>query len=167
VNRAAAVIEALRLLPHPEGGRYRETYRAAESIPRAALPGRFPGDRPFATAILFLLQRPDVSRLHRLRSDELWHFHAGSPLVIHIIAPGGGRHHITLGLDFDSGQVCQAIVPAGVWFGAEVGEGDGPDYALVLSAAPFRPVSTLPTSSWPTGKGSLPNTPSTRTSSAG
>jgi uncharacterized protein len=117
---AAYWIERLRLAPHPEGGYFRETYRATETVARAALPDRFPGPRPFSTAIYFLLPSDDVSRLHRLRSDELWHFHAGSALVIAILEPGTGAREIVLGPDPDRGETLQASVPAGCWFGARV-----------------------------------------------
>ena len=69
--------EALRLRPHPEGGFFRETYRADELIQGSALPGRYEGEaRAFSTAILFLLPPGTFSALHELRSDELWHYHA-------------------------------------------------------------------------------------------
>jgi predicted cupin superfamily sugar epimerase len=117
---AAYWIERLRLAPHPEGGYFRETYRSLEIVARAALPERFPGARAFSTAIYFLLPSGEVSRLHRLRSDELWHFHAGSALVIAILEPGSGAREIVLGRDPDRGETLQAVVPAGTWFGARV-----------------------------------------------
>ena len=117
---AAYWIERLRLAPHPEGGYFRETYRSSEIVARAALPKRFPGARAFSTAIYFLLPSGEVSRLHRLRSDELWHFHAGSALVIAILEPGSGAREIVLGRDPDRGETLQAVVPAGSWFGAHV-----------------------------------------------
>src|ERR1700688_280174 len=77
---AAYWIERLHLTRHPEGGWFRETYRAAEAIPEAGLPARFQGERVFSTAIQFLLERDDCSALHRLKSDEMWHFYDGAPL---------------------------------------------------------------------------------------
>src|SRR6266404_7755360 len=74
---AAYWIERLQLTPYPEGGYFRETYRSPELVAPDALPARFPGARAFSTAIYFLLPSNEVSRLHRLRSDELWHFYAG------------------------------------------------------------------------------------------
>ena len=71
---AAYWIARLRLTAHPEGGYFRETYRAAELVPRAALPAGFSGPRACSTAIFFLLPSDQVSRFHRLRSDEVWHF---------------------------------------------------------------------------------------------
>lgn len=130
VHRSAEYwIEHLRLVPHPEGGHFRETYRAAESIAGAHLPARYGGARAHSTAIYFLLRAPEVSALHRIKSDEIWHFHAGGPLVVSAIRPDGERRDLTLGPDPDDGQTLQAMVPAGDWFGAALGP--GAPYALV------------------------------------
>jgi uncharacterized protein len=129
MKRADYWIKTLRLIPHPEGGFFRETYRAAETIPTSALPRRYAGRRSFSTAILFLLRSGKVSRLHRLKSDELWHFHAGSRLTIHVISPTGHYTAVRLGRDPEHGEGLQALVKAGHWFGATV---DRPSsYALI------------------------------------
>jgi predicted cupin superfamily sugar epimerase len=78
------LIERLDLVRHPEGGWYRETYRSGEMIPANGLPERFNGDRSFCTAIYFLLGKNDVSALHRIKSDEMWHYYAGAPLTVHL-----------------------------------------------------------------------------------
>jgi len=118
---AQRLVRLLRLKPHPEGGFYRETYRAAGRIPGR----RSPGGRSFCTAILFLLLRGGVSRLHRIKSDELWHFHAGGPLLVVELDPKTGRARRTeLG-----GRRVQHVVKAGTWFGAALAPGAG--YALV------------------------------------
>ena len=122
-------IEKLALTPHPEGGYYREVYRALESIPKEALPERFEGTRSFSTSIFFLLKSGQVSRLHRLKSDEIWHFYEGGPLTIHRIHRDGNYSEIRLGRDANAGQVFQAVLPAGIWFGATVSAAEG--YALV------------------------------------
>jgi predicted cupin superfamily sugar epimerase len=116
-------VERLGLRRHPEGGWYRETYRAAESVARAHLPGRFTGDRCFATAIYYLLEAGDFSALHRIRQDEGWHFYDGDPLLLHQIDPAGACSRVTLGRDLAAGQVPQAFVPAGWLFAAEVAPG--------------------------------------------
>lgn len=113
-------IDNLELKRHPEGGYFRETYRAAESIPASSLPDRFQGTRPFATAIYYLLQSEDFSALHRLASDEIWHFYSGSPLDIHIIDPSGCYSKPRLGNDPKKEQTLQVVVEAGCWFGATV-----------------------------------------------
>ena len=79
---ADQLIKSLRLAPHPEGGFFRETYRAAGTIAGNALPNGFAGDRVFSTSIYYLLQGSQVSALHRIRSDELWHFHMGDALEV-------------------------------------------------------------------------------------
>jgi predicted cupin superfamily sugar epimerase len=120
-------IAGLGLEKHPEGGWFRQTYRAAETLPAEALPSRVAGPRALSTAICFLLRRGEVSALHRLRADEVWHFYAGSPITLHAIAPDGSLSHTTLGRDLSF----QAVVPAGHWFGATV-EDERPDgFALV------------------------------------
>jgi uncharacterized protein len=129
MKTAEDYIRALDLQPHPEGGWYRETYRAAESIPPAGLPARFAGARPFATAIYFLLTADTFSALHRIHSDELWHFYAGSALAVHLIEPAGAARSLRLGPDVENGASFQATVPAGCWFGAEVAATGG--FALV------------------------------------
>jgi predicted cupin superfamily sugar epimerase len=121
-------IERLQLEPHPEGGYYRQTYRAPLLLPHSALPGRG-GDRAASTAIYFLLAGDQFSALHRLRSDEVWHFYAGSGLVVHVIEPGGEYSELLLGSDAASGEHFQAVVSAGCWFGSSLRHPN--TYALV------------------------------------
>jgi predicted cupin superfamily sugar epimerase len=113
-------IRAFRLMPHPEGGFYRETYRAGEGSAAAALPKRYGGPRRFSTAIYFLLRRGDVSRLHRLRSDEVWHFYEGASLRLHIFHQDGRYASVLLGRAAGRTARFQCVVPRGSWFGAEV-----------------------------------------------
>jgi predicted cupin superfamily sugar epimerase len=128
---ADLLIEMLELLPHPEGGFYRETYRAPGTIAAAALPGRFGGARAYSTAIYFLLVGDQFSALHRLRCDEVWHFYLGTPMEI-IEITGGGRLVVTrLGPGLTAGEVPQAVVPAGHWFGARLAEPRPEAFALV------------------------------------
>lgn len=130
---ARDLVESLGLLPHPEGGFYKETYRAADLLPKAALAGlgegRFGGDRVASTAIYFLLREGEFSALHRIASDEVWHFYAGSPLTIVCLYEDGRREDLLLGLDFARGAAPQHVVPAGAWFGSYVTGGAG--FALV------------------------------------
>lgn len=92
-------IEKLQLLPHPEGGYFREMYRCADIIPGKALPHRFAGARSFSTAIYFLLKSGQISVLHRIHSDELWHFYQGSAVTLQLIHPTGERQTLHLGSD--------------------------------------------------------------------
>jgi hypothetical protein len=126
---AAFWIKTLGLAPHPEGGFYREVYRAAEAIPRRGLPKRYAAPRPFSTSIYYLLRAGDVSRFHRLRSDEVWHFYDGRPILLHLLGDDGGHRIVRLGRDATAGETFQAVVPAGRWFGAEVKGRTG--YSLV------------------------------------
>ena len=128
-NNSRHWIEKLRLEPHPEGGYFRQTYRSDVMIAREALPPGFAGARAASTAIYFLLDGENFSAFHRLRSDEVWHFYAGSPLVVEVIEPAGSRSSILLGDDAGAGQVFQAVVPAGCWFASHVANWKG--WALV------------------------------------
>lgn len=112
-------IKHLHLANHPEGGWFAETYRAEETIPANSLPVRFDGSRSFCTAIHFLLKDGDFSALHRIKSDEIWHFYDGAPLTVEVITPSGEHYRIPLGRNAAQGESLQAVVPAGCWFGAE------------------------------------------------
>ncbi len=118
MHTASYWVEKLGLLRHPEGGYFAETYRAPASIPAGALEGLFPGERRFSTAIYYLLEQGDFSAFHRIRSDELWHFYNGDPLDIFCFNEQGELLQITLGNDPEKGEVLQAVVPAGCWFGS-------------------------------------------------
>jgi predicted cupin superfamily sugar epimerase len=122
-------IEKLGLQAHPEGGYFRQTYSSDVVIARDALPEGFGGARAASTAIYFLLEGKNFSAFHRLRSDEVWHFYMGSPLVVEVIDPAGTRSSILLGGDPDAGQVFQAVVRAGFWFASHVA--DWKSWALV------------------------------------
>ena len=122
-DQSALIIEQYGLQPHPEGGFFRQTYRSPGLIPRAALPAEFAGDRHFSTAIVFLLKKNDFSALHRLRQDELWHFYLGGAMRLVMIAPDGKCTETILGRNGAAGDVVQALVPAGYWFGARPVEG--------------------------------------------
>jgi predicted cupin superfamily sugar epimerase len=126
---AAHWIRVLGLSPHPEGGHYRETWRSPETVAKAALPGRFDGPRALGTAIVYLLPAGETSMLHRLRADEVWHLYDGGPLHLHLLHPDKGHERIVLGRDVERGEVLQAVVPHGTWFGAETPAGT--DFALV------------------------------------
>jgi predicted cupin superfamily sugar epimerase len=115
-------IKQLRLNAHPEGGYYRETYRSPEDITTSGLPNRFGAARSISTAIYFLLRSTEHSAFHRIKSDEIWHFHAGSALNIYVLHSQGVRTY-RLGLDVESGEHPQVVIPASHWFGARVSQG--------------------------------------------
>lgn len=115
---AQHLISRLDLQPHPEGGFFRETYRAKQRIAAEGLAPVFPGPRQVSTAIYYLLTTGDRSRFHRIRSDEVWHFYRGDPLQVIELTEAGNIAVTELGSDIDAGQVLQHVVPAGRWFGA-------------------------------------------------
>jgi predicted cupin superfamily sugar epimerase len=102
---AADIIGLLGLQPHPEGGHYRETFRD---------PASGAAGRAHSTAIYFLLQAGEVSRWHRVDAAEVWHWHAGAPLLL-TVADASGRREMRLGVDLAAGERPQAVVPAHAW----------------------------------------------------
>lgn len=103
-GEAQALIRRLGLQPHPEGGHYRETYRA----PAGA------GERAAVTLIYFLLQAGEVSAWHRVDAVEIWHWYAGAPLLL-TVWDGQGRRDLPLGPDLAAGQEPQRVVPKDAW----------------------------------------------------
>jgi uncharacterized protein len=108
---AARLVEALGLAPHPEGGFYRETFRAPLTL--AGLPHGAP--RAASTAIYFLLPAGTFSALHRVASDEAWHHYDGDAIELHTIDDRGAHAVARLGKDVARGERPQHVVPAGVW----------------------------------------------------
>ena len=121
-------IEKLKLERHPEGGYFRQTYKADLILAKDCLPG-FAAARSASTAIYFLLEGGNFSAFHRLRSDEIWHFYAGASLLVHVIAEDGSYSRILLGANLEDGEEFQAVVKAGCWFASEVR--NGKSWALV------------------------------------
>lgn len=129
MKTAQDLIQQLELKPHPEGGFYNEIYRSPEMLNAAGLPNRYRGDRCFGTSIYFLLRSQDISRFHRLQSDEIWHFYAGSSVTMHLLDTEHNHHTKSLGRDIESGEQLQFCVPKQTWFGATVETENS--YALV------------------------------------
>lgn len=102
LETAEAIIRRLELVPHPEGGWYRQTWKGPDI-----------GGRASGTAILFLLQAGERSHWHRVDADEIWLWHAGAPLVLDMGVDQAGK--TLLGPDVLGGEVVQAVVPAGWW----------------------------------------------------
>ena len=119
-------IDKLGLIPHPEGGYYKEIFRSANGVTRAGATE----PKQACTSIYYLLEGRDFSGFHRLASDELWYFHKGAPLHIHVLDNRGNHTTIELS-DADTGSL-QAIIPPNTWFASEIPQGTG--FALVSCA---------------------------------
>jgi uncharacterized protein len=118
-----AIIRHLGLQPHPEGGFYRETHQSRETIAAAALPPRYGKDRNLSTAIYYLLTPDSCSTLHRLRSDEVFHFYLGDPITMLQLHGDGRGETIVMGQDIMAGQQLQVVVSEGVWQGMFLNDG--------------------------------------------
>ena len=105
---AQELVNHFELEPHPEGGYFKETYRSEKKF----------GEHHSSTAIYFLLPNGTKSHLHRIQSDEMWHFYLGDPLTIFEILPDGSTLETKLGQDLKKGEKLQYLVKAGHWFGA-------------------------------------------------
>jgi predicted cupin superfamily sugar epimerase len=118
---AKQIVTLLHLKPHlEEGGYFIETYRSLESIPEKALPDRYQGYRSYSTAIYYLLTPETFSCIHRLQSDEIFHFYLGDPAEMLQLRPDGSGKVLILGPDILEGMRPQVIAPRGVWQGARL-----------------------------------------------
>ncbi len=109
-------ITQLDLSPHPEGGHYKSSFSSTQQIDVSG------NERKLFTSIYFLLKSGEISHFHRLKSDEVWYYHAGSPLIVHVIDDNGYYYELKLGLDFENGEVPQAVVPKNSIFGSSIVE---------------------------------------------
>jgi predicted cupin superfamily sugar epimerase len=123
-NTPASLIDSLDLKPHPEGGFYAETFRAALEVQAHG------GARAASTAIYFLLRAQDVSCFHRVRSDEVWHHYLGDPLELVLLDARGTLRRLHLGTDIAGGERPQALAPADVLQAARVLPGGAHGFAL-------------------------------------
>lgn len=113
-SEAQILIDKLELIPHPEGGFYKETYRSEKEV----------GNRNVKTAIYFLITSKNISRFHRIKSDEIWYYHAGSPLSVHTLTLENGHQIHKVGMDIESGEQPQFLVSANTIFGSSLEEED-------------------------------------------
>ncbi len=120
MNNIEQIVNELQLLPHPEGGFYREMYRSEATLTDPP--------RNLMTSIYFLLTSENVSKFHRIKSDELWFYHGGSPLIVHTLEYNT-HQEMLLGPDFSKGQKLQLLVPKDTIFGSSVLEENA--YSLV------------------------------------
>ncbi len=129
LNNADFWINKLELKPHPEGGFYKEVYRSPEQIKKEGLPERYKEDRSIFTTIYFLLKSNEVSKFHKLKSDEVWYYHAGSAIKILLLDEKGNISEQKLGLNLIKGEVPQIFIPHQTYFAAKILENDS--YSLV------------------------------------
>jgi uncharacterized protein len=116
--------ELLKLEPHPcEGGWFVQTWKSGESIPHSALPPRYASARAAGTAIYYLLEPHTFSELHRLASDEVFHFYLGDPVEMLQLWPDGSTRTLVLGPDLSAGMHVQTMVPQMVWQGSRLRPG--------------------------------------------
>ena len=116
-------IDHLNLLPPPEGGFYKETYRDPLSVIN-----RKGDERSASTGIYFMLTKGNFSAFHRIESDEMWHHYEGESLTVYVINDSSELIEIKLGKNLEKGEQLQAVVPAGNWFASRVNQGN---YSLV------------------------------------
>lgn len=116
---AEAWIDKLDLLPHPEGGFFKEVYRSSDKIPPRGLPPRYGSERTFSTSIYYLLKSGQFSAFHKIKSDETWHFYSGSPLIIYMLNPLGTCSTEILGNSIENDEKLQLTIPKETWFAAE------------------------------------------------
>jgi hypothetical protein len=120
----------LNLVPLPiEGGYFSETYRSTEMISSESLQGRYSGPRSVGTAIYYLLEPNTFSEIHRLASDEIFHFYLGDPVEMLQLWPSGAGKQVLIGSNVESGIAPQLVVPHGVWQGARLVAGG--EFALL------------------------------------
>jgi uncharacterized protein len=118
------IIELLSLKPlSAEGGFFRETYRSDITFNRNGK------QCCLSTAIFYLLREGEASRIHKLKSDEIWHFYLGDPLEIYLFKESGGCDKKMLGVDIENGEMPQILIPKNCWQGAKLR--DGGKFALM------------------------------------
>lgn len=115
------IVRLLKLEPHPtEGGYFAETYRSADRLPPDPFGGRYDGPRSASTAIYYLITPDSFSALHRVATDEVFHFYLGDPVEQLRLHPDGRGEVVLLGNDLAAGAVPQSMVPRGTWQGARL-----------------------------------------------
>lgn len=126
---AEQIIALLGLKPHPTCGFVAETYRSQQRIPRQALPAMYEGDRPFGSVLYFMVTPGTPIRLHRIRSDQMYHHYLGDPLDVLLLYPDGSGEVKVVGADLAAGMRPQLIIPGGTFHVSRVQAGSR--YALL------------------------------------
>ncbi len=126
---AEQIKQQLGLIAHPEGGFYIQTYKSSDMVAKPCLDARYSGARATGTCIYYLLEPGDFSEMHRLQSDEIFHFYLGDPVEQLQLWPDGSSRVVILGTDLGRGQVPQHVVPKNVWQGSRLVAGG--NYSLL------------------------------------
>jgi uncharacterized protein len=121
----------LGLEPHPTCGFVAETYRNPLKIPAEALPGSYEGERPYGSALYFLVTPDAQIVMHRIRSDQFYHHYLGDPLEVLMLLPDGGGAVARVGSDLAAGMRPQLFIPGGTFHTSRLAPGVG--YALLAS----------------------------------
>lgn len=121
-------IEHLQMIPHPEGGYYLRPHISDETFVRKDIPGVYSSERKLWTSEYMLIEAGQDMSFHRVRSEEMWYFHAGAPLKVHILTPEGAHHLHTLGIDMDAEQQLQLQISKNCIVALE---GDNALYSLI------------------------------------
>ena len=129
---AEEVKAMLGLEPHPTCGFVAETYRSPLKIPAGALPEAYEGNRPYGSALYFLVSPDAQIVMHRIRSDQLYHHYMGDPLEVLMLYPDGAGAVSLVGTDLAGGERPQLFVPGGTFHTSRLVSGDS-DYALLAS----------------------------------
>ena len=120
------IVNLLNLKPlEIEGGHFRETYRSGDILSKDVLPPRYQSERCFGTAIYYLLTPGNFSAIHKVNSDEIFHFYLGDPVEMLLLYPDGTGREVVMGQDVQNEQQVQQVVPRGVWQGASLQKGGG------------------------------------------
>lgn len=128
-KKAELYIHKLGLLPHPEGGFFRESYRSAGKINFSSVSSEYRGVRNFCTLIYFLIEGENFSAFHKIKSDEIWHFYDGCAVKIFQINEQKELKKIFLGKDLSKGETLHAVIERNTWFAAELA--DKNSFALI------------------------------------
>ena len=124
MTEAEEIIKLLKLEKHPvEGGYFLETYRAVEKVPEKYLPERYKGARSFSTAIYYMLTPDTFSEMHRLKTDEVYHFYIGDCVEMLRLFPDGKGEIIRIGSDIKAEMLPQIVVHRDVWQGSKLAPG--------------------------------------------
>ncbi|MDA3838231.1 MAG: cupin domain-containing protein [Candidatus Delongbacteria bacterium] len=117
-------IDKLKMESHVEGGYSKEVYKNAHTITDGSYKIEFEDERSLSSTIHFLLKSGQVSKFHKLKFDEIWFYHYGCPIIVHMIDERGIYTQMKLGLNIEAGENVQILIPANVIFGAEPMEKD-------------------------------------------